>query len=116
MYGLMSLSYRVWARLQSLSLANMFSTLWRCLHCVLQKVAGELRRRLGRMQGVMPITTSRPSPSHTACSLVFSPPWFARRYGAQEPPFQQARRRPVSFEMCRIDHQRIGGRPALLGR
>ena len=38
------LSYRVWARLQSLSLANMFSTLWRCLYCVLQKGAGELRR------------------------------------------------------------------------
>ena len=41
------LSYRVAMRLESLSLANMFSTLWRCLYCVLQKVAGDLRRRLG---------------------------------------------------------------------
>ena len=41
------LSYQVWARLQSLSLANMFSTLWRCLYCILQKVVDELHRRLG---------------------------------------------------------------------
>ncbi len=46
------LSYRVWVHLQSLSLDNMFSTLRRCLYCVLQKVAGDLRRRFGGIQGV----------------------------------------------------------------
>ena len=53
------LSYRVWARLQPLSLANMFSTLWRCLYCVLQKGAGELRRFVAN-HSVKPRVTDRP--------------------------------------------------------
>jgi len=47
-------SYRVAILRQSLSLANMFSTLWRCLYCVLQNAAGELRRLRGGIQALMP--------------------------------------------------------------
>src|SRR5260221_9679485 len=41
-------------RRQSLSLANMFSTLWRCRYKVLQYVAGNRHLARGGMQGVMP--------------------------------------------------------------
>ena len=70
------LSYQVWARLQSLSLANMFSTLWRCLYCILQKVVGELRRRLGALQGVMPLACRAPRRQNRSLDLRSSPaPW-----------------------------------------
>ena len=45
---------RVAMRLQSLSFANRFSTLWRCLYMVLQYVAGSFRFDVGGIQGEMP--------------------------------------------------------------
>jgi hypothetical protein len=47
-------SYRMAMRRQSLSLANIFSTLCRCLYKVLQYVAGCLRFARGGMHGVIP--------------------------------------------------------------
>ena len=44
-------------RRQSLSLANMFSTLWRRLYIDFQYVAGFLRFALGGIHGVMPRLT-----------------------------------------------------------
>ena len=52
------LSYLVAIRRQSLSLAKVFSTLWRCLYWRLQNVAGVLRPLRGGMHGVMPFALS----------------------------------------------------------
>ena len=51
-------SYWVAMRCQSLSLPNMFSILWRCLYCALQKAAGDFRPFRGGMHEPIPLAFS----------------------------------------------------------
>jgi hypothetical protein len=52
------------------------------------------------------ITIGQPLPSQTACNLEFRPLWCAR-YGGEQPFFNQAGRRAMSFQVGGVDHETI---------